>query len=92
MALRIEIGGITFAYEDSGGDGPTLLFLHGLGGSSNAWLAQLQECRQRGWRGIAPDQRGAGRSEAPDGPYSIELWARDAVDLLVRHVSTTLAS
>jgi 3-oxoadipate enol-lactonase len=82
IAERIELDGIGFAYEDSGGDGPAVLFLHGLGGSANGWLAQLQACRERGWRGIALDQRGAGRTDAPPGPYSVKLWARDAERLL----------
>ncbi len=59
-----------------------MLFLHGLGGSSNAWLAQMRACQERGWRGVAPDQRGAGRSDAPPGPYSVRQWARDAERLL----------
>jgi 3-oxoadipate enol-lactonase len=82
VAQRIEIAGARFAYEDTGGDGPAVLFLHGLGGFSNGWLAQLEACRRRGWRGIAPDQRGAGRSDSPPGPYSLDLWAGDAVGLL----------
>jgi 3-oxoadipate enol-lactonase len=82
MAERIEIDGVTFAYEDTGGAGPTVLLLHGLGGSANAWLAQLEACREKGWRGIAPDQRGAGRSDSPPGPYSVQLWAEDAVRLI----------
>jgi pimeloyl-ACP methyl ester carboxylesterase len=82
VAERIEIDGLTFAYEDTGGSGPTALFLHGLGGSANAWLAQLEACRQRGWRGIAYDQRGAGRSDKPEGPYSVKLWAEDTERLL----------
>lgn len=81
MAQRIEVEGAELAYEDSGGDGPTVLFLHGLGGSANGWLAQLRACEQRGWRGIAPDQRGCGRSGG-GGQLSIERWAGDAVGLL----------
>jgi len=82
MAERLELQTVTLAYEDSGSGAPAVLFLHGLGGSSNLWLAQLEACRKRGWRGIAPDQRGAGRSGSPAGPYSIDLWASDARDLL----------
>jgi 3-oxoadipate enol-lactonase len=82
MAERIELDGVTFAYEDTGGEGPNVLFLHGLGGSANGWLAQLQACAQRGWRGIAMDQRGAGRSDKPPGPYSVDLWAQDAVRVI----------
>jgi 3-oxoadipate enol-lactonase len=82
MAQRIAIDELSFAYEDTGGEGPTVLFCHGLGGSANGWLAQLEACRERGWRGIAPDQRGAGRSAAPTRTYSVEQWAEDAHDLL----------
>ena len=82
MAHRVETNGITLAYEDTGGDGAAVIFTHGLGGSANGWLAQLEACRERGWRGIAYDQRGAGRSEKPAGPYSVTTWAEDLVGLL----------
>ncbi len=82
MAQRIDINGITLSFEDTGGDGPAVVFAHGLGGSANAWLAQLEACRARGWRGVAYDQRGAGRSDKPQGPYSVEIWAEDMVGVL----------
>jgi pimeloyl-ACP methyl ester carboxylesterase len=81
LAKRIEVEGAVLAYEDSGGAGPAVLFVHGLGGTSNGWLAQLRACEERGWRGIAHDQRGCGRSSG-SGEQSIEGWARDAADLL----------
>lgn len=82
MAERIDVNGVSIAYEDTAGGGPAVVFVHGLGGSANGWLAQLEECRDRGWRGIAYDQRGAGRSDKPDGPYSVKGWAEDLVGLL----------
>jgi pimeloyl-ACP methyl ester carboxylesterase len=82
MAKRAELEGITIAYEDTGGGGPAALFIHGLGGSANGWLAQLEACRERGWRGIAYDGRGAGRTGAGEEPISVERWAADARDLL----------
>jgi 3-oxoadipate enol-lactonase len=83
MAARLESGGINFAVEDlTGGEGPTVVFVHGLGGSINSWLAQLEACRERGWRAIAYDQRGAGRSDHPPGPYSVDLWVDDLCRLL----------
>ncbi len=82
MAQRIETNGITIAYEDTGGAGPAVVFAHGLGGSANAWLAQLEGCRERGWRGVAYDHRGAGRSEKPPGPYSVGTWVEDLVGVL----------
>lgn len=82
MAERVDIDGVTLAYEDTGGLGPCVVFVHGLGGSANGWLAQLEACRERGWRGVAHDQRGAGRSDRTPGPYSIELWAEDLQRLM----------
>ena len=82
MASRIELEGTVVACEDTGGEGTAVLFLHGLGGTANGWLAQLRACEERGWRGIAPDQRGCGRSGG--GDVSIERWAADAVALLDR--------
>ena len=79
---RLDIGEVTLAYEDTGGDGATVVFVHGLGGSAYAWWSQLAECRRRGVRGIAYDQRGAGLSGKPPGPYSVEGWAEDLVRLL----------
>jgi pimeloyl-ACP methyl ester carboxylesterase len=77
VAERLEIGNATLAYEDTGGDAPTVVFVHGLGGSSYGWWSQLAACAERGYRGVAYDQRGAGRSNVPSGPYSIADWAHD---------------
>lgn len=82
MAERLEIGEVTLAYEDTGGEGAVMVFAHGLGGSAYGWWAQLAACRERRYRGIAYDQRGAGRSAKPPGPYSVELWAEDLERLL----------
>jgi len=81
--MRIEVDeGVSLSCEDGGGEGPAVLFIHGLGGSANSWLAQTEACRARGWRPISYDMRGAGRSDRPLGPYSVEGWATDAVALL----------
>jgi 3-oxoadipate enol-lactonase len=83
IADRLEIGGgVSLAYEDGGGERAAVVFVHGLGGSAYGWWAQLAACRERGYRAIAYDQRGAGRSSKPAGPYSVELWADDIERLL----------
>jgi pimeloyl-ACP methyl ester carboxylesterase len=78
---RIAANGIELAYEDTGDSGPAVVFVHGLGGSTRAWDAQLFACEDR-FRGIAYDQRGHGASEKPKGPYSIEQWSADLIGLL----------
>jgi 3-oxoadipate enol-lactonase len=57
--------------------GPAVVFVHGLGGSAYVWWAQLHAARGRGYRALAYDQRGAGLSSIPPGPYSVEAWAED---------------
>jgi len=82
VAERIEIGEIELACEDTGGDGPAVVLVHGLGGSMYGWRAQARALAETGYRAIAYDQRGAGLSAKPQGPYSIEGWADDLVALL----------
>jgi 3-oxoadipate enol-lactonase len=77
LSARLDLGEVTLAYEDTGGQGPVVMFVHGLGGSAYGWWAQLAACRERGHRAVAHDQRGAGRSSKPAGPYSVEGWAED---------------
>ncbi|HSF02818.1 MAG TPA: alpha/beta fold hydrolase [Solirubrobacterales bacterium] len=85
MGERIELEDLQLAYEELGPTSPggsTVVFVHGLGGSAYSWWGQLAACEERGHRAVAYDQRGAGRSSKPPGPYSIELWARDLGRLL----------
>lgn len=84
MAERVELEDVTLAYEERSGqrDTPTIVFVHGLGGSIHSWWAQLAACEERGYRAVAYDQRGAGLSSKPPGPYSVELWAGDLLRVL----------
>lgn len=84
MAERLELEDVTIAYEVRGpSQSPaTIVFVHGLGGSARSWWAQLAACEERGYAAIAFDQRGAGLSSKPAGPYSVEIWARDLVRVI----------
>jgi pimeloyl-ACP methyl ester carboxylesterase len=84
MAERMELDEVTLAYEQRAiaPGSTTVVFVHGLGGSINSWWAQLAACEERGHPCVAYDQRGAGLSSRPPGPYSVEMWARDLVALL----------
>ena len=48
----------------SRGDGPPLVFLHGVGGNKETWADQLDHFAARGWRAIAWDMPGYGDSAA----------------------------
>jgi 3-oxoadipate enol-lactonase len=84
MAERMELDGVSLAYDTrpGAGDSATIVFVHGLGGSINSWWAQLAACEADGRPCLAYDQRGAGLSAKPPGPYSVEGWAEDLMALL----------
>jgi 3-oxoadipate enol-lactonase len=66
---------------DEKGDGAPLLLIMGLGWSSHAWHRSRPMWSER-YRTIALDNRGAGCSDAPAGPYSIAQMAADAAAVL----------
>lgn len=62
---------------------PSLLLSSGLGGSANFWKPQIAALVDAGWRVVAYDQRGTGRSpEALKTDYAIVDMARDVVEVL----------
>jgi pimeloyl-ACP methyl ester carboxylesterase len=75
-----RINDIEMHYEESGRGDP-LIFIHGLGSSGLDWEAQLPEF-SRAYRVLTVDLRGHGRSDAPEGPYSIGLFAADTAALI----------
>ena len=66
------------------GEGPVVLMLHGFPESWYSWRHQLPALARAGYRAIAPDVRGYGRSDAPDAieAYSMKELTADAVGLL----------
>jgi pimeloyl-ACP methyl ester carboxylesterase len=62
MTRRLEIEGRSVGFIDTGGDGPPLLFIHGLGGIWQNWLLNLPVF-MRTHRCIAVDLPGFGLSE-----------------------------
>jgi 3-oxoadipate enol-lactonase len=69
-------------YECSGPDSaPVLVLSNSLGTNLTLWDPQLAAF-ERHFRVLRYDSRGHGQSSAPPGPYSIEILARDVLDLL----------
>jgi pimeloyl-ACP methyl ester carboxylesterase len=66
------------------GDGPAVLFCHGFPDTSYTWRRQMQAIASAGYRAIAPDMRGYGRSSAPEDStlYTPLHTAGDLVGLL----------
>jgi 3-oxoadipate enol-lactonase len=75
------VGDIRMYYEIHG-EGKPLLLIMGLGGHILDWGWVLPEKLAEGRQVIAFDNRGAGRSDQPAGPYSIDQMANDTIDLL----------
>lgn len=68
-------------YYETHGSGFPVLFISGLGAGTWAWEPQVPFFSRR-YRMIVFDNRGAGRTSTPPGPYSIEQMALDTVRLL----------
>jgi len=77
-----DIDGNTL-HSVSYGEGPPVVFLHGLGGSANVWHGVMQAMQQH-HHCVALDLRGHGRSQGR-GKFTIEGWAKD-VQKLLRHL------
>jgi pimeloyl-ACP methyl ester carboxylesterase len=80
---HVTIHGNAVAYRRAG-EGPVLLLLHGIAGSSETWVPAMR-LLQREYTVIAPDFLGHGASAKPPGDYSLGNYAagmRDLLDLL----------
>lgn len=82
MPFAVASDGVRIHYESIGfGNRPPVLFVQGLGAEKNSWNLQRAALALR-WRTIALDNRGAGRSDKPDGAYDLEQMAADAIAVL----------
>src|SRR5674476_101299 len=76
------LNGHEFAFLDIG-DGPAVLFIHGLTGSQRNW-SHLVETLDSDYRVLVPDLFGHGASAKPMGDYSLGAHAATLRDLLDR--------
>lgn len=68
--------------EDSGGDGRPVVLIHGWPLSAEAWKPQVGPLKDAGYRVVAYDRRGFGRSEKPDGGFDYDTLADDLAGVL----------
>ncbi len=78
---RLQTRDIIMYYEEWGGKGDPVLLITGLGGDLQSWALTAPEL-SRQFYVVTFDNRGAGRTSAPDRPYTIEGMADDAAGLL----------
>lgn len=82
MAHVTTSDGVRLHYETWGfASRPAVLFVQGLGTDKHGWDLQRIALAPF-YRVIAFDNRGAGRSDKPHGPYSLERMADDAIEVL----------
>jgi len=74
------INGLDIHYEVEG-DGPPIVFVHGLGATSNVWHAQ-RVILSKYYQVIVYDRSGSGRSQKSQAGYSIDFWANELAGLL----------
>ena len=80
MAEAKAADGTKLYYERTGAGAPVLLVM-GLGMNATGWWRTIPVLAE-GLEVIAFDNRGAGRSDVPDGPYTADLMADDAMAVL----------
>ena len=73
--------GSTIYFKDWGA-GPVVTFSHGWPLSADAWDAQMLFLAKRGFRCIAHDRRGHGRSSQPWNGNDMDTYADDLAELL----------
>jgi 3-oxoadipate enol-lactonase len=80
--MKAKVNGIETDCEIHGSEGaPWLTFSHSLACSLRMWDGQIEAFKDR-FRILAYDTRGHGASDAPQGPYSLDMLAEDLRQLL----------
>src|ERR1044071_8616002 len=72
--------GIRIHYEEQGSGDPLILIM-GLGAPGSRWMDHAAAYEKR-FRCFLMDNRGAGESDKPDGPYTIKMMADDTAGLM----------
>lgn len=70
--------------EDLRGAGRPMVLIHGWPLSAQAWRPQMSALQAAGYRVVAYDRRGFGRSDKPDSDYSYDTLADDLQQVLTQ--------
>ncbi|MFZ5597524.1 MAG: alpha/beta fold hydrolase [Bacillota bacterium] len=80
---KVMVNDINIYYEVKG-EGFPLVLIMGLAGNLDWWPRELTDRLAGHYKLVLFDNRGAGRTDAPEGEYSIPMFAGDTVGLLDR--------
>ena len=89
VAKEIVVFGQKIHYVEAG-SGPTVILLHGLGGSSQVWQLNIPALAEK-FHVIAPDQIGFGKSDKPLVNYRIRTYV-DFLDQFCKQLNIQRAS
>jgi pimeloyl-ACP methyl ester carboxylesterase len=80
----VSTNGVGLHVAEAGSSGPAVVLSHGFPELSYSWRHQLPALAAAGYRVVAPDQRGYGRSSRPDDvdDYDIHHLAADLIAVL----------
>jgi len=78
---RVDIGGVELAYAEAGRGGRPFLLVHGFTGAKEDFSGWLDGIAETGWHAVAPDNRGHGESDKPEGEeaYTLPVFADDVL-------------
>ena len=76
----VKTNGIELFYQERGSGSPLILIM-GLGADGLAWEEHVR-AYEKHFRCILIDNRGAGRSDKPEGPYTTKEMAKDVAGLM----------
>tara|TARA_Y100001960_G_scaffold22771_1_gene19958 strand:+ start:6914 stop:7741 length:828 start_codon:yes stop_codon:yes gene_type:complete len=82
-----DTGSVIYSEEIScshGAEAPVVLLIHGLAGTCGLWNPVSQVLREH-FRVIRYDLRGHGESGSPEGPWTLEDFVADLLQVLRRH-------
>ena len=87
----IEANDIRMRIAEAGDSGPLILFAHGWPESWYNWRHQMGYFVESGYRVVAPDMRGYGRTDAPEdvNEYDIRKLTDDTVSYTHLTLPTT---
>ena len=75
-----DSNGVRIAYHERG-EGIPLILLMGFGADGTVWEKHVA-VYEKHFRCIIPDNRGVGKSDQPEGPYSTRMMADDTVAVM----------
>ena len=80
---EVDLGEVRLSCAELG-TGPLVLLLHGFPEGWISWRKQLPALAEAGFHAVAPDLRGYGKSDKPEGldAYRVEVLARDVARLV----------